>query len=161
MRDLLRRLHPVRWLPVPRTWRLRGHLRRANRSFDREITRARQKGASRDQLEGIQQGWWAETDELNEELEALRTRRLLRQAYRLDVPVPPRPTEDHRDEFWVQGSMTGSWHLTQAGINKVRTDIRTEIRARQDTRAYWLRWIAAITGLVGALTGLFAVLGKH
>jgi len=160
VRTLLRRLHPVRWLPMPKTWRLRWYLARANRSYDREVKKARQKGATRDALEGIQQGWWADTDELNEELEELRTRRLLRQAYRLDVPVPLRPIEQQHNEFWEQGHMTGSWYLTTAGINKVRTDIRTEIRARQETRAYWLRWVAAITGLVGALTGLVAVLSK-
>jgi hypothetical protein len=126
------------------------------------MNKARKKRATRDQLEKIQQNLWAETDELREELEELRTRRLLRKAYRLDVAYanPPWHSGDQRDEYWERGHFTGSWYLTTAGINKVRTDIRTETRARHETRGHWVLWVTAITGLVGALTGLFAVLAR-
>jgi hypothetical protein len=72
------------------------------------MKRAKKRRANRDQVEGIQQGWWADTDELNEELEAITTRRLLRKAYRLDAPVPTRPSEQQGDEVWIQGHMPGS-----------------------------------------------------
>lgn len=159
---LLRTLHPVRWLPMPKTRRLRWQLARINRAYERDKENAKKARASRDQLEEIQHGWQSETDEIREELDALRTRRLLLKAYRLDVPVLHRPwhTEEHRNENWEQGHMTGFWHLTVVGFNKVRADIRAEILARHETRARWILWVTALTGLVGALTGLFAVLAR-
>jgi hypothetical protein len=120
---------------------------------------ARAEGASRDKREEIQQGYWADSDELSQELETLRTKKLLREANNLDVPYAPIPwrSDEQRDEFWVQGNMTGEWYLTRVGFNKVRGDIRAEIKARWDARGHWLAWAAAITGLLGALTGLVAV----
>lgn len=159
MRDLLRRLHPVRRLPMPKDQRLRWHLARASRSYRRDMAKARKQGASQDTRDGIQHGYWAETDELDQELEQLRTKRLLRMAHRLDVPYPQPPwhSEVQRNEYWAQGDMTGEWYLSTTGFNKVRADIRAEIKARHDARAHWVAWIAAITGLLGALTGLVAV----
>lgn len=144
---------------MPRLWRLRWQLARAERLWNRDMEKARERKVGREKLEEIQLGWWADTDEIREEMETLQTRRLLRKAHRLDVPYPHRPVgNQQKDENWVQGSMTGSWFLTTTGINKVRSDIRTEIRARHEARGHWIAWISAITGLVGALTGLFAVL---
>src|SRR5690242_1160045 len=167
IRSALRRLHPMRWLPMTKVARLRWHLARVTRSYRRAMAKARKKGAKQDIRDGIQHGYWAETDELYQELETLRTNRLMRHAYRLDVETPPRPWKEQRDEYWVQGSMTGQWYLTTAGINKVRADIRAEIKARHEVRARWIPWIGALTGLiaaiagvVGALIGLFAILKK-
>jgi hypothetical protein len=93
-------------------------LSRVNRIYDRETKKARKAGATAEQREEIQQGWWAESDELGEDLEALRTRRLTRKAYRLDVAVPHRPSRSgEENESWGHGHMTGEWYLTVAGIN--------------------------------------------
>ncbi len=123
------------------------------------MAKARREGVSQDKRDEIQHGYWAETDELHQEHEALRTQRLLRQARRLDVPYvqPPWHSEEQRNEYWVQGNMTGEWYLTTAGFNKVRADIRAEVKARHEARAHWVAWMAAVTGLIGALTGLVAV----
>jgi hypothetical protein len=158
IRSMLKRLHPVYWLPMPDEWRLEWHLKRAYRMYSRDLRRARRKGVSREEREEIEMGWQVETEEMGEELASLRTSRLLRTARRLHVPYPPPWPRDN--EFWQRGHMTGSWYLTTAGINKVRAEIRGEQKARQELRGHWIAWVAAISGLVGMLTGLFAVLGS-
>lgn len=166
---LLRRLHPSRWLPISKLQRLRWHLARAARSYRRELAKARKNRATQDQRDEIEQGYWAESNELHQEIEALRTKRFLRRANRLDVLYPEIPwhSENRRNEYWVQGSMTGEWHLTTKGFNEVETAIWAKTRARDEVRARWIPWIGALTGLivaiagvVGALIGLFAILKK-
>jgi hypothetical protein len=144
---------------MSRIQRLRWYLARASRAYRRDMAKARKEGASQGKRDEIQHGYWAEIDELHEELEALRTKRLLRRAHRFDVPYPQPPwhSEKRRDEYWVQGNMTGEWYLTTAGFNKVRGDIRAEIKSQHEARTHWIAWIAALTGLLGALTGLVAV----
>jgi len=122
------------------------------------MAKARKAGASQDQREEIQQGYWAETEELQQELEALRTKRVLRQAHRLDVSYPPIPWKEQRNEFWIQGNMTGEWYLTTGGMSLLQTAIWAKIKARHEARAPLIVWMSAITGLVAALTGLLAVL---
>ena len=169
VRALIRRLHPLRWLPMSKERRLRWHLAKATRSYRRALAKARKEGASQDTRDEIQHGYWHETDEIHEELETLRTNRLLRQAHRLDVVYPEIPwhSEEQRNEYWVQGSQTGEWYLTTAGINAVETAIWAKIKARHEVRARWVPWIGAVTGLIGAiggvlgaLIGLFAILKK-
>src|SRR2546428_89351 len=117
IRNPLRRLHPVRWLPMTKVARLRWHLARATRSYRWTMAKARKEGANQDARDGIQQGYGAEPDNPSQELEPPPTNRLIRHASRLDVETPPRPWKEQRDEYWVQGSMTGQWYLTTAGIN--------------------------------------------
>ena len=40
----------------------------------------------------------------------------------------------------------------------MRVDIRHELKARREALSYWVVWISAFTGLVGALIELFALL---
>src|SRR5713101_62094 len=104
IRNSIRRLHPVHWLPMTKVRRLRWHLARATRSYRRAMAKARMEGANQDTRDEIQHGYWAETDELHQELEALRTKRLVRQANHLDVQTPRIPWKEQRDEYWVQGN---------------------------------------------------------
>jgi len=70
----------------------------------------------------------------NEEIEGIRTTRLVRKARALDVPLPSgRPyglNYEDADENWWLGSATGTWLLTDGGFVKIRDAIRAEERAR-------------------------------
>ncbi|UNK49690.1 hypothetical protein MNR01_01220 [Lysobacter sp. S4-A87] len=94
-----------------------------------------------------------------EEEDAHYTQRLLRQARRLRVPIPRIHDEDGIDsDHWYVGSETGRYYLTEAGIGPLREEIRRELKARHESRAQLVVWVSAVTGAIGAITGLVAVL---
>lgn len=97
--------------------------------------------------------------ELHEEDEdAYITRRLISKARRLRVPIPHRRNSDGLEsEHWYESYHTGRWHLTETGIATLRNDIRNEIKARHESKLHWVAWLSAITGVIGAITGLIAV----
>lgn len=102
-----------------------------------------------------------ETDLHDEEVDAYITRTVLSEARRLKVPVPSRINEDNSEtEYWYEGHHTGGRYLTREGLAVVRAEIRSERRARHEDRAQWVQWLTALAGVIGALTGLVAVLTK-
>ena len=56
--------------------------------------------------------------------------------------------------------MNGYFYLTDEGLAAVREEIEKEQKRRREARAHWVRWVSALTGLIGTITGLFAVLNK-
>lgn len=86
---------------------------------------------------------------------------LLRQARKLRVPVPHRKHElGEESEHWYYGDYTSGWYLTNSGISALRKKVRSEIKDRHEARSRWVIWISALTGVIGAATGLLAVLSK-
>lgn len=87
------------------------------------------------------------------------SRSLLKLASSLRVPVPSAYKSDSElTEHWDRSEFTGQLYLTDAGVSAVRAEIRKEIGWRRESRAHWIAWITAVTGLVGALTGLMAII---
>ena len=95
---------------------------------------------------------------MQEEHDAGYTGLLLRQARRLHVPTPPFRLDDGEVVApWEQGSRAQLVYLSDEGIALVRDAIRTEQRLRHERRAQWAVWLPALTGVIGALTGLLAI----
>lgn len=102
--------------------------------------------------------------ELHWEREVRFTGRLVREARRHRVHVPL--SRVYRDGAWTT---TEEWdegpfpweapYLNAKGVKLVRDAIRDEKRWRIEKRNAWLPFAAAATGLVGAATGLAAILG--
>jgi hypothetical protein len=88
---------------------------------------------------------------LTSQIEAIKTRRLLRKANSLDVPYEY-PSED--SPVWERSDQLHAWHLTTIGYSQVRTAIRQE---RRDRREWALTWAGVIIGIIGSLTGMLAV----
>lgn len=150
---------PRHVLSIRRTWLLAWDLADLGRFYKPRIAQAKEQ-RDRELAERLWGEWRGQVDCLTEEMDSIRSDRLVKKARKLDLAVPPSPygTRMERDEYWERGVMTGLWYLTTAGINKLRTDIRAEQRARQKMHAHWIAWIAALTGVIGALTGLFSIL---
>ena len=108
-------------------------------------------------MEELERDCQFEIEFIEEEEELLFTNRLIDKAKRLRVPLPTHT----RPEYWVKGTNTGSLYLTPDGISKLREDIRKEERWRLEVRAQKVVWLSAITGILGALTGLLAVWLRH
>ena len=138
------------------------HARRYNERVQRRFRRALEKLGPRTtgaQREEVYQDWQYELDEAEEEEQGAYTRRLLHRARSLLVSVPARDGKElNGDTHWEQGHTLGTWYLTRAGIARIRTAIRDEEKARREARAHWVVWVSALTGLVGAATGLLAII---
>jgi hypothetical protein len=133
--------------------RYRWQLRRLEGEVDRIRTdyAKHQKGLSGNELEHL----YAEESSMLEpvlaEIDTLKTQRFCRTANRLMVPSP-----DWQDkELWEELRYGRGKVLTCKGIWELKKLIRQERRERREA---FLVWLAALTGIVGALTGLAAVL---
>ena len=134
---------------------------RIERGYGRSIAAARQAKAD-DEVQSLKSEMQFELDLQREEEDAHQTKQLLRKAMRLRVPVPPVHSHGGANSgHWYEGGQTGGWYLTVSGIREVRAEIRQEQKSRHDQRAHLVVWISAITGVIGAITGLVAVLQKH
>ena len=79
-------------------------------------------------------------------------------AYKLMIEVCGRWDPETKDD-WEEGQQV-SQYLTPKGMKKLREAIRAEQKARREMFLMWVPVIAGFTGLVGAATGLIALLVK-
>jgi len=94
---------------------------------------------------------------IEEEREVHFTEKLLRKARRLRVPTPPMWYEDgEQSPYWRTGPLHRRY-LSRDGIKFVRKAIREEEKWRMEKRHQRIALLTAITGVIGALTGLVAV----
>ncbi len=74
-------------------------------------------------------------------------------AFQYGVAIP------RGEEYWEKSeAYPGTSHLNREGLSLVRTSIHEEQKRRLE---HFSVWVAGLTGLVGAITGLVAVLAKH
>ena len=85
-----------------------------------------------------------------DEILRLHTEYLIRESNRLIVPYPAA----NEPGMWERDD-EGYVRLTEAGISKLRADIRAEKRARLERV---IMWMPGVVGILGALIGLAAVL---
>jgi hypothetical protein len=146
-------------LPLPRSVRLDWQARLVDRAYRRDIEVARKRGR-REQMHDLKGAHMEELGMMAEERDYLYTRSLTRQARRLRVPIPsPLEGHDRGDDgvYWERGHRMGLLYLTERGIAQLRESIRAEIKWRHEQRHQLVTWLSALTGLIGAITGLLAV----
>ena len=150
----------VDWLPISKGLKLSWKMELVDRAYVAEI-KALRKAGSTARAESVEENHRFELRLIEEDQDQLYTRQLLNQARRLRVPIPRLYQEDGKHSSgWEEGSLLGRWHLTETGIAELREEIRKELRWRFERRAHWVAWLSAITGVLGAFTGLIAVLLK-
>ena len=144
--------------PMPEETRLAWQRSWIDTVYTKEISAAR-ASKDREKVEALERDHQFEIEMHDEEEDAHLTGLMRRQARRLRVPVPHRYNEDKTEsDHWYEGRHTYRWYLTTRGIAALREEIRREVKARHDARSHWVVWLSAFTGLVGAFTGLVALL---
>ena len=89
-----------------------------------------------------------------EELEVLKTKKLLKKASKLSVPFPSR-WEDKEKKYWDEGCfLYGSHYLKTVGEHKLIKAIREEETARNKARIWWLPLFSAAISALSALVGV-------
>ncbi len=97
-----------------------------------------------------------ELEEVDDEIHYLQQRYLISKATKMLLQIPPVISEE-KGGRWEQSNVTGKWQLTNEGMRELRQNIRTEQKESTELLA---RWITVIIGLIGALTGLVAIIKK-
>lgn len=151
-------LQIVAKVPLPKSLRLHWQKILVDRAYRKDMVLAL-IAKDREKVQDLEHERRTEIYFIEEEEDHILSKSLIRRARRLRVPVPHRFDPDGKtSEFWCEGHYLGGWYLTDSGISKVREEVRKELRARHDSRAQWVIWVSALTGVIGALTGLIAVL---
>lgn len=151
-------LRLIRYIPAPREWKVEWHSSLLDRAFAKDIAAAR---AAKDpeKVESLERDHQFEIQMHQEEIDLQLTRYLTRMARRLHVPLPRYKNDDGVDSAdWYEGPISYYRMLTAEGVTKLRDEIRREMKARHESKALWIPWLSAITGAIGAATGLVALL---
>ena len=151
-------LRLVTKLPIPAEPRLAWQRTLLDRAYGKDISAAR-KLKDQSKVESLERDHRFEIDLYDEEEDSHLTKKLLAKARRLRVPVPHRYNDDKTEsEHWYEGQYTVRWYLTTSGFSALREEIRREVKARHEARAHWVVWLSGLTGIIGAVTGLVALL---
>lgn len=119
--------------------------------YKQEKEQARRDKKSSDEIAEIEQRAWFEQELVDDEIESLESRYLIESAERLILPIPMFSKDS---DAWRQSSQLGLNLLTRKGMATLRSTIRAERKERREAK---MIWVAAITGILGTLTGLIAV----
>jgi hypothetical protein len=102
-----------------------------------------------------------EYDSLEEDENSYHTRRLRTRARNLRIPMPPVFEGAKVTSDYVSSGLDGKrYYLSISGEQKVRAAIREEEKYRSERWTRRIPYITALTGLIGAGTGLVALLSK-
>jgi len=125
-----------------------------NASFREKIEKADRLSNPEESIGSIQAEASFELGMIDDEIAIMVTNYLTRQANRKFVPIP-----SHTDNImWTQCSILRYQDiLTSQGINLLRTSLRAEIKDRNEM---WITILAALTGVIGALTGFVAIINN-
>ncbi len=139
------------WFKVRKFQKLRDRIYKRFKKEEREL---KSKKVDVNEIGGLYSQASYEDMECTDEIQELNTRYLITEAEKLIIPVPSR---EKNSGFWEESRITGSDHLTTKGIAELRSAIRKESRER---KAAILIWVTALIGLVGAVSGLIAVISS-
>lgn len=146
-------------LPTPREWRIRWLRLYLDWTYGKDIRAARSVKDAEGQ-ERVHSEWGYEIALLNEEADERFTKQMLKQASHLRVRIPNRYEKSKLTDDYEETPLRGLVVLSTEGGQKIREEIRKELKWRGELRAQWLPYVTAVTGLLGTATGLIAVWHK-
>lgn len=146
--------------PMPEDMRLRLRRYFMDREVDRERRRVVKNGGSAADI--WEDGNWRLEYQLLEEDEAsFHSRQLLGRARELRIPTPSVFDGGVLSADYQPSGLDGHrYYLSLAGEQKVRSAIREEEKYRSERWARRIPYITALSGLIGTITGLVALLVK-
>jgi len=152
---LKRLLKIVGKLPIPKSLKLTWQLYLIDRLCRMEINDLKDSEQNdREKLRALEASHHSELSMIYEELDALHTRKLIRQARRLRVPVPSKYDNNRNPTgFWEQGHNLGLWYFTHEGLEQVRSAIRNELKWHYQRREHYTNWITGLIGIIGMTVG--------
>ena len=131
-------------------FRIKRRQKRDERPIKAALVDAKTKDFPIDEISNLENDYGHIQVRYLDEILRLHTEYLIRESNRLIVPYPAA----NEPGMWERDD-EGYVRLTEAGISKLRADIRAEKRARLERV---IMWMPGVVGVLGALIGLAAVL---
>jgi hypothetical protein len=140
-------------------WKLKRRRTAVQKAFEKDRAKLKASKAQRDEFFALDSQEYFEVREIERELDMEQSRLLFDQARALDVDTPT-PADA---EMWNSDNNLGRIWLTYKGRATVRKAIDEERARRFDVKTRWvtkliLPLLAGVIGIIGAITGLVAVL---
>ena len=135
-------------------WKLRKLHRLISKTVDvykRLQEKARKEKKPREDIESLISEEIFEVDIIDDEIETLECRYVIESARKLVLPLPD---FDKNGDTWEESKITGRFRLSKKAMVDIRSLVRKERKERREGMMFWL---AALTGIIGALSGLLAV----
>lgn len=146
--------------PMPEGMRLRLRRYFMDREVDQERRRFIKNGGHSTEF-WDNGNWQFEYQFLEEDEASFHSRQLLGRARELRIPTPPVFVGDVLSPDYQRSGLDGHrYYLSLAGEQKVRSAIREEEKYRSERWARRIPYITALSGLIGTITGLVALLAK-
>lgn len=146
--------------PMPESMRLRLRRYFIDREVDQERRRFIKNGGHSTEF-WDNGNWQLEYQFLEEDEASFHSRQLLGRARELRIPTPPVFVGDVLSPDYQRSGLYGHrYYLSLAGEQKVRSAIREEEKYRSERWARRIPYITALSGLIGTITGLVALLAK-
>lgn len=147
-------------VPIPEGTRLRLRRFLLDRKIDKERRKAVKGGGNASDVweDG---SWQFEYQMLEEDEASFHSRELLGRARRLRIPTPPLTEGNKMSVDYQPSGLDGRrYFLSLIGEQKVRIAIREEERYRSERWARRIPYLTALSGLIGTITGLIALLAR-
>jgi hypothetical protein len=105
----------------------------------------------------------SELEIMGDTIQSYITDALISEARKLFLTIPYySEINDENDEMWSGVSSIGERHLSLKGINMLKSSIREErlniSRERNERMKGWIQPITVLSGLIGTLIGLLAII---
>lgn len=148
-----------------RIWKLKRARARIDKDYEEKMTALRnRKGPTNYEFGEVEYDYYERRKDIDGAIEYTLSQILIDKANALDVPKPPYTEK----QLWDQDEQDGEvalW-LNVSGRAHLRKLIAEERARRFESRTlwitkFWLPLLAALVGIIGALTGLFAVLQQR
>jgi hypothetical protein len=94
---------------------------------------------------------------IDEQIYQLYFERITAQAERSFISIPD--LQESRED-WETARLTGRWRLRRRTLQDLVAAIRKAKKDRQEALQAKLIWVTAVTGMLGALTGLMSLLAR-
>lgn len=140
------------WYLKYRRWRLR-------RAFAKDVKAVEERKGSHDEFNQVYADYHYDLEQAEQVIDEEVGTRLFNEARSLDVEIPG----PSANEMWMRGDDGSSRWFSPKGRAHVRKLIDEEKSRRFEVKTlwvtkFWLPLLAALVGIIGALTGLVAVL---
>ena len=120
-------------------------------TYKRLQEKARKEKKPREDIQSLISEEIFEVDMIDDEIEKLESRYLIESARQLVLPIPD---FDMDSDTWKESKITRRVRLSKKAMVDMRSLVRKE---RKERREGIMLWLAALIGIIGALSGLLAV----
>lgn len=133
--------------------------KQADKDYRSEIRRLRNNKLTQQEIIDKTESLNADVSFYYDEYKEIRSRKWQREAIKLSVPLPDRPShpcDDDPSGYWEFVFSVYTWVLTDKGIHYVRREIREVQRTEHERR---LRWVTPIIAVLALIISIISVSG--